>query len=110
MSAKAFEMKSKVFVVIANRNNDFDYSAVQLLSQAGKKAICNTISFVAEEIDNIEKAHQEALTQLAHYNLDSHFIPILFSKKDLKALFYSSDRTSFFDNLVEKQLIPESVF
>ena len=110
ISTKVFEMKSKVFVVIANRNNDFDYSAVQLLNQAGKKAICNTIFFVAEEMDNIEKVRQEALEQLAHYNLDSHFIPILFSKKDLKALFDSSDRTSFFDDLVEKQLIPENIF
>lgn len=105
MSTKAFDMKSRVFVIVANRDNSFDYSAVQVLRQAGKKAICNTVFFVAEEIDDREAEHQKALAQLAHYNLDSHFVPFLFSKKDLKTLFNCSDRMSFFDEFIEKQLL-----
>lgn len=103
-SSSVYTMKSRVFVVVADRKNIIDYSALQILGRADQRATCNTIIIVAEELRDVVAEREYAFEQLRKYGLDSDYNPIILTKRDIKNIFYSLDRIAYFDELIENQI------
>ena len=101
-------MKPRIFVLVADRNGRFDYSALSILGQTGKSKICNTIFLVSESVedDSYDKISEKVNKELKSFNLTEEFVPFILTKKDLSEIFISEDRVKCFDAIIERQIFP----
>lgn len=104
-SAIYSEIKSHIFVLVADKKSTFDYSALGILREPGKSVLCNTILFISEEAENYCLLSKEIKKNMQLLGIDANYVPIILCKNDLNELFETPDRGKLFDAIIEKQLL-----
>lgn len=99
------EMKPTIFVLVADEKGKFDYAALSALRKPGANLVCNTIFLVSEKIEDYNVVSKNVAAELDHFNLSGEFMPIILCKNDLLDIFNSLDRTTYFDAIIEQQLL-----
>lgn len=102
------EMKPRIFVLVADRDGRFNYSALSTLGQTRKSKICNTIFLISENVedDSYDKIAEEVNKELISFKLAEEFVPFILTKDDLSEIFHSEDRVKCFDAIIERQIFP----
>ena len=101
-------MKPRIFVLVADRDGRFNYSALSTLGQTRKSKICNTIFLISENVedDSYDKIAEEVNKELISFKLAEEFVLFILTKDDLSEIFHSEDRVKCFDAIIERQIFP----